>query len=158
MKISPLNVTKYILFKCSFFGDVITNLKMQKLLYYVYVWCLIKNDVSIFEEKFQAWPNGPVLKTIYDELKQYGGTPIDPDYSAVTSKESLRSLEASLGDYKETIDEVFEKYGSLPAFQLVALTHQENAWLNARKGLNIDERSVNVLSDDDILSQYGIKE
>ena len=155
MHISPLNVTKYLLFKCSFFGDVITNLKMQKLLYFVYVWGLVKKGEPIFEEKFQAWPNGPVLKSVYNELKQYGAMPIDLDFSNIEKKEDLKNLEKSLGECKKIVDEVFEKYGSLQAFQLVNITHQEKSWLNAREGLDVDEPSNNELLDDDILSQYG---
>ena len=131
MNISPINVTKYLLFKCNFFGDVITNLKMQKLLYFVYVWGLVKSGAPIFEEKFQAWPNGPVLRSVYDKLKQYGAMPIDLDFSDVETKKDLRKLETSLGDYKEMIEEVFKKYGSLHAFELVNITHEEKSWLNA---------------------------
>ena len=157
MKLSPIDVTKYLLFRCSFYGDVITNLKMQKLLYYVYVWCLLKNMPFCFTEKFQAWPNGPVLPSVYRELKKYGASPIDPDFSNVETKNDLRSLEKKLGNAKELVDKVFEKYGVLSAFQLVSLTHNELSWKNARKGLKVDESSINEISDKDIIAQYGKK-
>lgn len=155
MIISPINVAKYLLYKCSFYGDVMTNLKMQKLLYYVYVWCLVKRGRPCFEEKFQAWSNGPALYSVYNELRQFGQMPIDPDFSGVDTKEKLKELESKLGEYKDIIDGVYEQYGSLQAFQLVNLTHKEISWLNARSGLDIDESSNNFLSDEDILKQYG---
>jgi len=158
MQISPLDVTKYLLFKCNFFGDIITNLKMQKLLYYVYVWGLVNYKTPIFEEKFQAWPNGPVLQSVYNALKQYGAMPIDLDFSGIETKADLRNLEGSLGNYKDLVDEIFEKYGSLQAFELVNITHKEQSWLNARTGLDVSEPSNNILSDNDILNQHGEKE
>ena len=154
MNLSSLNVTKYLLFRFSFFGDVVTNLKMQKLLYYVYVWCLVKTGKPCFEEKFQAWPNGPVLPSIYQELKSFGASPIDPDFSGIKNKEDLRKLNKELGELRELIDNVFEKYGSLSAFQLVSLTHNELSWKNARKGLGVDAPSTAAISDKDILTQY----
>lgn len=157
MKISPISVTKYILYRCGFDGDVITNLKMQKLLYFVYVWHLIKLGESCFEEKFQAWPNGPVLASVYQELKQFGALPIDIDFSGIKKEEDLQSLTKELGAAKNLIDEVYEKYATLTPFQLVSLTHQETAWNNARQGLKFDEASKNELNDKDILSQYGEK-
>ena len=157
MKLSPIDVTKYLLYKCSFYGDVITNLKMQKLLYYVYAWCLVKTGSSCFEEKFQAWPNGPVLPSVYHELKVYGASPIDPDFTGLETKDDLRELEVRIGRAKELIDKVFEKYGALSAFQLVSLTHNELSWKNARKGLEVDQPSMNEIADRDILIQYDEK-
>jgi len=128
---------------------------MQKLLYYVYVWHLIKLNKPCFEEKFQAWPNGPVLSSVYQELKKYGSSPIDPDFSNLENKEDLKKLEINIGsDLKNIIDEVYEKYGILHPFQLVSLTHDELSWLNARKGLSVSESSNNDLSDQDIITQY----
>lgn len=155
MKLSPLDVTKYLLYRCSFYGDVITNLKMQKLLYFVNAWHLIIKNKACFEEKFQAWPNGPVLASIYQELKTFGALPIDPDFSGIQSKDDLRSLERKLGQSKDLIDQVYAKYGSLTAFQLVNLTHIEKSWLNARKGLAIDQPSNKEISNADILKQHG---
>jgi len=155
MKISPQNVLKYILYKCTFYGDIITNLKMQKILYFVYVWYLVKLKEPIFEEKFQAWPNGPVLSSVYQELKQFGALPIDPDFSGLENEDDYNALLFSLGDARDLIDEVYEKYGSLSPFELVNITHKEISWKNARKGLDDGESSNNELSDKDILTQYG---
>jgi len=155
MQIIPINAVKYFLYRCSFFGDIITNLKMQKLLYFTHVWSLVNSGESCFEEKFQAWPNGPVLKSVYDQLKHFGGMPIDPDFSGIDSEKKLQTLEKSLSIQKEVLDEVYEIYGSLPAFQLVALSHQENSWINARKGLDVSEHSTGFMLDKDILEQYG---
>ena len=156
MRKNPIDVVKYLLYKCSLYGDLITNLKMQKLLYYVYVWSLINLEQPCFEEKFQAWPNGPVLNSVYQELKKYGSSPIDPDFSCLENEKDLNELENKIGNpLKNIIEEVYEKYGTLHAFQLVNITHDELSWLNARKGLDVSEPSNNELSDKDIINQHG---
>ncbi|PJC38576.1 hypothetical protein CO044_04190 [Candidatus Peregrinibacteria bacterium CG_4_9_14_0_2_um_filter_38_9] len=65
-----INLARYFLYRANFDGETITPLKMQKLLYYVYVWVLIKKGNCMFDEKFQAWPRGPVLPSLYKKLKK----------------------------------------------------------------------------------------
>lgn len=156
MNKNPTDIVRYILFKCAFFGDVITNLKMQKVLYYVYVWAYIEFKEVLFTEKFEAWPNGPVLPSVYGKLKQFGSSPIDLSFADLESQEDLNSLVTSLGnELTELIDDTFEKYGSKSAFELVNLTHNELPWKNARKGLDTLDPSKNTISLEDIRMQYG---
>lgn len=153
---TPLNITKYILYRCSFDGDAVTNLRMQKLLYFVYVWHLVKLGSPCFKEKFQAWPNGPVLPSIYNELKKFGTQEIDSDFSGIETEQDLKKLEKAIGTKtKELVDEVYEEYAMFTPFGLVVLSHEEVAWKNARKGLGVTESSKNELQDKNILSQHG---
>lgn len=153
---TPLNITKYIVYRCNFDGDAVTNLRMQKLLYFVYVWHLVKLGSPCFEEKFQAWPNGPVLASVYRELKQFGTQPIDSDFSELEKEEDLKKLEKEIGKKtKDLVDGVYEEYAMFTPFELVVLSHEEVAWKNARKGLDVSESSNKKLSDEDILSQHG---
>ncbi|MDP3992690.1 MAG: DUF4065 domain-containing protein [bacterium] len=151
--IKPSDVAKYYLYRASEDGELITPLKMQKLVYYAYSWVLVKNNAKLFEESLQAWPNGPVAPSLYKELKKYGSGPIETDFINVNSLEELTGGIPS--DVKQTLDDVYEKYMVLPAFKLVVLTHNEKPWLNARKGLAADEKSNNVIKDEDIVAQYA---
>jgi len=158
METNLKNTIRYLLFKFSFDGDLITNLKMQKVLYYVYVWYLINTGRPCFTEKFQAWPNGPVIRSAYDALKVYGSSPIDVDYSEISCEEDLQNLKENLGDvFIEIIDQVYENYGTKSPFELVALTHNESPWKVAREGLGVTEPSKNEISDKDIMKEYGEK-
>lgn len=154
MNKDPLDVAKYILHKCTFDGDLITNLKMQKILYYVSVWNLVKTKQHCFKYKFQAWPNGPVYPTVYKKLSKYGASPIGEDFLNFKDENDLISLKSDLGDnFVSLIDKVYEKYGTKSAFELVALTHSEAPWKNAitKNGAHKE------ISDDDILMTYGKK-
>ncbi len=158
MNKNPIDIVKYVLFKCAFYGDVITNLKMQKILYFIYVWCLAKTGKRCFAEKFQAWPNGPVLPSVYYKLKKFGASPIDFNFSELKNNEDLTELKKTLGkNFVAFIDSVYETYGSKSAFELVTLTHSDRAWLNARKGLRITKQTSNEIDDEDIISFYGKK-
>ncbi|BFT94848.1 hypothetical protein MNSC_08560 [Minisyncoccus archaeophilus] len=157
-KKNPLDVARYILFKCAFCGDLMTNLKMQKVLYYVYVWFLVNYRETCFDERFQAWPNGPVLRSVYNKLKVFGSSPIDSSFSEISNEDDLIALKLELGDdLIFLIDKVYEKYGYKSAFELVNLTHREVAWTNARIGLGVGDQTNNELLEKDILAQHDKK-
>lgn len=74
----------------------------------------------------QAWQYGPVIQTVYNTFRSYGGSPIHPDAAAIISDEPLTQWE------KELLDEVWRVYHKASAFQLSALTHQtDSPWHTA---------------------------
>ena len=152
---SPTDVARYFLYRATQDGDLITNLKMQKLVYYAYAWTLVKNGQQLFDEPIQAWPNGPVVPSLYRQLKQYGYSPIDEEFIDAESEEEL--LARFPPDVLETLAAVYETYGPQSAFQLVVSTHHEKPWMEARKGLGPTDRSEQTLSDGHILDEFGAR-
>jgi uncharacterized phage-associated protein len=73
---SAEDVARYFLLRVLEDGDYITNLKMQKLVYYAYGWTLVKHGQRLFDDPIQAWPSGPVVPALYALLSRYGSTPI----------------------------------------------------------------------------------
>ncbi|KKQ36482.1 MAG: hypothetical protein US54_C0066G0006 [Candidatus Roizmanbacteria bacterium GW2011_GWA2_37_7] len=137
-------------------GDLVSPLKMQKLVYYGYVWTLVKNKKRLFNEKIEAWPSGPVIPSLYRELKGYGSAPIDESFLSVKNEQELETLFSKFPkEFKTTLDEVYENYMTKTAFELVTLTHSEKPWLEARDGLPATQTSNNAISDDAIIKQYG---
>lgn len=151
-----INVARYFIFRANQDGDVITPLKMQKLLYYTYVWTLIKNKKRVFKERFQAWPNGPVLPSVYTALKKYRSSPIDERFMDIgNEKELAKLIETFPKGTLQTIDDVYETYIQKSAFELVTLAHNEKPWKTARRGLNPTAPSREEIKDEDIKEEYG---
>lgn len=150
---SSIDVAKHYLVRTNFDGDLISPLKMQKLVYYAYAWSLVKGDTKLFDEKLEAWPNGPVFPNLYHELKGFGASPISTD---IINDEG--AVEKKISDLPEKIrqiiDYVYDKYSALTAFELVTLTHNESPWRNARKGLEPTDTVSNQIKDEDILKEY----
>lgn len=59
--------------------EPITNLKLQKILYYIQVECLQKNDVPAFQDDIEAWRHGPVVRDVYNTFCVYIANPIEDD-------------------------------------------------------------------------------
>jgi uncharacterized phage-associated protein len=117
--------TDYILAFAHEHQDFISNMKLQKLLYYAQAWHLALKNQPLFEAEFEAWIHGPVHPATYQRFKAYTFNNID-----------LAVEKPNLPPEAETfLLEVLEEYFPLTAYALERLTHQEQPWLEARGNL-----------------------
>ncbi len=150
------DVAKFLLDRAFDDGELISPLKMQKLVYYAYAWFLVKTSTKLFEETIEAWANGPVVPTLYEQLKHYGSAPIDSVFLDWCSEEERNDFLKRFTTQQSTIlNSVYEEYMTMTAFELVILTHTEKPWAEARKGLMTTESSNKPISDKLIIEQYG---
>ena len=106
-------------------GDSITNLKLQKPLYYAQGVSLALNDAPLFSEPIEAWIHGPVVPKVYHTYKQHGGERIPVEQV---------NLEAYPTDIRELLDEVNDVFGQFSAAKLRAMTHNEPPWKDTPPG------------------------
>ena len=59
-------------YEMGYTDELITNLKLQKLLYYAQGCVMALTDEPLFDEDIQAWEHGPVVPEIYHKYKSYG--------------------------------------------------------------------------------------
>jgi uncharacterized phage-associated protein len=153
-----LEVSNIILTHFDYIGDLITNKKLQKLLYYVEAWSLVYHS-SLVEEDFEAWVHGPVIPDVYQQFKGFGYSAIKNEYSVgQTASEKMRNLlgAAKLEQVqKDLIFAVLHKYGSLTSYQLETLSHSEPPWLEARKGFKDFDHSSTVIDKGLMKSYYS---
>lgn len=64
----------------------VTQMKLQKLLFYAHAWHLAIKDAPLFDEDFEAWPWGPVVRDVYTQTAQFGREPVT---TAVTKLERV---------------------------------------------------------------------
>ena len=104
-------------------GDVISNLKLQKLLYYAQGFHLALFNAPLFEDEVQAWLHGPVVPNAYHLYKQHGSgaIPRPEGFDPRSLNEETRSL----------LDEVYNVYGQYSAWKLRNMTHVETPWVAA---------------------------
>lgn len=101
-------------------GDIISNLKLQKLVYYAQGFHLAMFDKPLFDEPILAWEHGPVVESLYQSYKSFGSGAIpQPDIfdDTVFTPEQINLLK-----------EVFEVYGQFSAWKLRNMTHAEKPW------------------------------
>lgn len=98
----------------------ITNLKLQKLLYYAFGVYYALTGKKLFNDPILAWKHGPVVRSVYDEYRKYEANGIDFEG------------EEGMPEYTEEVNailkEVYEEFGQYSAWKLRNMTHEERPW------------------------------
>lgn len=126
----------------------ITNLKLNKLVFFAQVESLKKYGTSLFSDEIQAWEYGPVEPEVYRAFKKHGRAPISVPSSDFEATERSISI----------VDDVFNRFSETTAFDMVTISHRpDGAWA---KVFNPDRDEVIsaevILSASDLDSSPGI--
>lgn len=101
-------------------ADLISNLKLQKLLYYAQGVFLAANDKPLFDDDIVAWQYGPVVENVYQKYKKFGSNGIECDKSEAMP--IISPEDACL------LSEVMDEFGKYSAIGLMYMTHSETPW------------------------------
>lgn len=118
-------------------GDLISNLKLQKLVYYAQGFCLAMHGQALFPETIEAWTHGPVVPDLYRANSKYDG-------NAIPRPDGVE-LSVFRPEEIELMDEVYAVYGQFSGWKLRNMTHEEPPWLNTSKSAAISH---------DLLTEY----
>jgi len=141
-------VANFVLDFCESKGRSVTNLSLQKIVYFCHVWSLIELRRPLIKHNFEAWQFGPVLQYLYREFKAFDDKPIigratkiDPLSGERTEVEYEFNAET-----QSLLGNVVDFYSRLSASELVKLSHAlggpwETVWNHsgrANPGMKID--------------------
>lgn len=119
-----------------------TNMKVQKLLYYAQSLHLALYDEPLFDNEIQAWRYGPVCPPAYRYYSDFEAQQLPvPDHSELAS---IPEKEQQL------LEEVWDYFGVHHAYILSSMTHLEFPWKKARRNLSSDARSTNPILMEDM--------
>lgn len=122
-----------------------TAIKLQKLVYYSQAWSVVWDERALFPERIEAWANGPVVRDLYDAHRG----------SFEVSEWPLGDARRLTETERSTIDIVLDFYGDKSAQWLSDLTHREQPWLLARRGLPDGERGNREITLSSLEEYYG---
>ena len=111
---SAKELSKYIINKCTIDEEYISNLQLQKILFYIQEYYLKKEKRAIFADEIYAWQFGPVVPEVYYEFCGYGAMPIYNEYNVEIDNEDRR-----------IIDNIIEAKREMKPWQLVEETHKK---------------------------------
>jgi uncharacterized phage-associated protein len=104
--------------------EELSNMKLQKLLYYAQGHHLAQYQRPLFDGQIEAWSHGPVVPQVYRAFKKFGRSPIQlPESDPFTWDE----VDA---DTTEFLGKVWNTYGGYSAGRLRTMTHDEPPWQN----------------------------
>ncbi|MET0001276.1 MAG: type II toxin-antitoxin system antitoxin SocA domain-containing protein [Candidatus Thiodiazotropha lotti] len=149
-------IANYVLDYADENGITVTNMSLQKIVYFCHVWFLVFTRKPLVRHKFEAWDFGPVLPYLYRFFSKFSdaaltnrATKIDPE----TGELIAAKLNISREDEK-LLKEIVIFYSRLSARQLVELSHIRNGpWHKAWNYESIINPGMHI-SDEDILNFY----
>ncbi len=134
------DIANFFLHRAKRTGSNLSNLKLQKLVFYAQAWYLAIYDQPLFDDDFEAWIHGPVIPVLWKKYKSYKYKPIDEEVPTPALDDKTN----------EFLDEVVEAYFGEDAYTMELMTHREMPWLSARKGHAPYERCRVPISKDSI--------
>ena len=119
----------------------ISNLKLQKLLYYIQAASLVETGNPAFSDKITAWRYGPVVESVYYAYRIHINNNID--HPIDLSQRAVQIQEISTGD-QLVFKKVINSYEDYDSFAMVRKTHSETPWreVSGRNGNEITIESI----------------
>lgn len=123
----------------------ITTMKLQKLVYYSQAWQLVFHQNPLFEDRIEAWAEGPVTRALHDAHRGRYSVGSWPQGSSnnLTLQET------------QTIDWVVDKYSGFSAEALSRMSHMDSPWRVTRGILADGDRSNDEIPREQIKSFYS---
>lgn len=135
MAYSAIDIAKYVINYEIDQGRTVTNLRLQKLLYFVQAKVLMETEYPCFNDVMEAWEYGPVVPAVYKEFCRYRNLPIE--------KQSLNTkIESTI---TALIENILEFLSGISTSELVQITHCQDPWVEAKKKGNRQPISISAI-------------
>lgn len=151
MTLDGREVANFVLDVCDESGIRITNLSLQKIVYFCHVWSMVKFQAPLIRHQFEAWQLGPVLPYLYREFSEFGEEEITKrshKMDAATGR--LVQIEYNFDEKtKRFLEKVIHFYSRISPYELVELTHLnggpwEKVWNSGsvQPGMKISNKDI----------------
>ena len=128
--------------------DCMTNLRVNKLLYFAQAWSLVRRGERLFNSQIQAWQYGPVVPEVYQAFKPCGRERI----SSVSGEYSPDLFDS---DELTILLDVLREYGKYSSPALVGFTHAKGTpW---EKVYDCDKRGIEI-TDESLIEYFSAQE
>ena len=117
----------------------VSNLKLQKLLYYAQGHHLALYGEPLFDDPIQAWSHGPVVKDVYHALKTFGSGNV-----TLPEADDFRWDDVD-EETSQFLIKIWNSYGHLAAWRLRNMTHATGPW---KRHFTPDERHIVIPQDE----------
>lgn len=124
MTYSATDLAKYIVTYCYCKQKPVSNLKLQKMLYYAWIEYYKETGRAVFLDDICAWQLGPVVPEVYYTFCAYAGLPITKNFMVKVDEED-----------EPIINKIIDRYLPISASTLVQKSHTPgNPWFQIYQG------------------------
>jgi len=145
-------VANFILDFCDLKQRKVTNLALQKIIYFCHARFLADRNKPLVKHQFEAWQFGPVLQYVYRDFKMYDASPIASRAKGIdllTGRIEIVGYDFDKST-KQFLESIVDFYSRLSASDLVDMSHAtggpwDQAWNHRGRvnpGMRIDNAAI----------------
>lgn len=127
---SAIEIARFIITYCTTKETPVSNLQLQKILYFLQV-AYVKRGFPLFREEIYAWQHGPVVPEVYYMFSGYGASKIQSIYTTEIDQET-----------QSYIIPIIEHFRQINPWNLVEMTHAPNGPWDIVYNRKIDPQGV----------------
>lgn len=123
-------------------GFQLTNMSLNKIVYFAHAWSLAIHHKPLVDSSFEAWQYGPVHPQLYRQLKRFGDQTITGRLTRINLEDgSDIEFDVNLDKHDENlIRKITLFYGNYSASRLVQISHERGApwdqvWSGSENGV-----------------------
>lgn len=120
-----LTVAEYVIKYSTLSGMPVSNLRLQKVLYFIQAEFMVSTNSECFNDRIEAWDLGPVVPTVYRKYKVFGASSIPID----SSKDAERIINSK---DRKMMNETINHCNKYSTSTLIEITHNQDPWIKAR--------------------------
>lgn len=145
-------VANFVLDLCDKRNRAVSNLSLQKILFFCHTWHLIETGLPLIRHSFEAWEYGPVLQYVYHDFKRFGAETITERSTALDRRSGGHFVvrEQFDDDTLILLEKVVDFYSRMSPSELVRLSHSPDgpwhrAWNHSGKanpGMQIADENI----------------
>lgn len=136
---SAYDIADYIIQQYDSQGKTVSNLKLQKILYFIQAEFLVSIKKPCFTEQIEAWSFGPVVPEIFCKYRVYGciNIPVSKNKIRLTTKDTAM------------INDIINECDKYSASELTQITLHQLPWINA-----YEQGCKNIILNGDIQKYF----
>lgn len=151
------HVANYLLDEADRVGLSLTQVSLQKTVFYAHGWHMVLADCPLIVGEVEAWTYGPVIRSLRENFRMFGRRPIQKKrayfYDPISDETLYRTYEISVDDRK-FLDQMLAFYGKMDPFILVRMTHRTGSPWDHVMASKDKANLGRIISNSDIKSHF----
>jgi len=153
----PIGVANFIIKRAIENKWAVTNLQLQKVLFFLQGAFLYKFNTPLMDGSFSKWDYGPVEQDVYHRYRNNGPMMIEslaPSGTIFDIKPPKMMQEESFSEAEnDFFEETLEKLLKINPWELVKWTHSLPSWRNYERAIKLHDK-VDEYSNEEISEAY----
>ncbi|MCO6415163.1 DUF4065 domain-containing protein [Siccirubricoccus sp. KC 17139] len=106
-------------------GIPLTHMAVHKIIYYAHGWYSARHGKPLVRQEFEAWKDGPVLRLVWESLREAGSKPVTERATRFDPVRQVREVVKPNLDANDHrfLGDILSAYGHIHAFELSEMTH-----------------------------------